>query len=106
MPLELRHGLLPSHGRIGRFLWRWFRHGFQLASATGSVNWGLIFGIPPLAFQSARRFGRKLQTPFIGFGKGQGQLLILTPARVVQAGRDSGLTRPFANDKLEVRSGV
>ena len=24
---------------------------------------------------SARRFGRKLQTPFIGFGKGQGQLL-------------------------------
>ena len=42
MPFELRHGLLPSHGRVGRFLLRWFRHGFQLASATGSVNWGLI----------------------------------------------------------------
>lgn len=42
MPLELLHGLLPSHGRVWWVLWRWFRHGFQLVSATGSVNWGLI----------------------------------------------------------------
>ena len=134
MPFELRDCLLPSHRRVWRFLWRWFRHSFQLASATGSVNWGLIFAssgwilcsestkegaedsskpmaawtpffCPPCAycsetltyssggisregldlggsfgrFQVARRFGRKLQTPFIGFGKGQGQLLSSRP---------------------------
>ncbi len=43
---------------------------------------GLDLGGSVSRFFLARRFGRKLQTPFIGFGKGQGQLLS-TRLRVV-----------------------
>ena len=38
-----------------------------------------------------------------------GSIFLYRPPRLRvlnQAGRDSGMTRPFANDKLELRSGV
>ena len=44
-------------------------------SSGGSSREGLDLGGSFGRFLMARRFGRKLQTPFIGFGKGQGQLL-------------------------------
>jgi hypothetical protein len=44
-------------------------------SSGGSSREGLDLGGSFGRFGMARRFGRKLQTPFIGFGKGQSQLL-------------------------------
>ena len=37
---------------------------------------GLDLGGSVSRFLLARRFGRKLQTPFIGFGKGQGHFTV------------------------------
>lgn len=46
-----------------------------ICSSGGSSREGLDLGGSFGRFLMARRFGRKLQTPFIGFGKGQGQPL-------------------------------
>ena len=57
----------PAPARIGRK---------TLTHSSGGSSWaGLDLGDSFGRFRLARRFGRKLQTPFIGFGKGQGQLL-------------------------------
>ena len=57
----------PAPARIGRKTLTY--------SSGGSSREGLDLGGSFGRFLMARRFGRKLQTPFIGFGKGQGQLL-------------------------------
>jgi hypothetical protein len=63
-------------------------------SSSGSSREGLDLGGSFGRFQMARRFGRKLQTPFIGFGKEQSHESLGRSERPSDRGRPRMRNRP------------